>query len=88
MNIDKQYFSKLNYLNHCILLEHCQLHDWSNWEWSNEEKKCGVGKRSRNIKVCPLHGGESCEKRFGNNYNQETKDVICKGKKYTRLYSK
>ena len=62
-----------------MLLEHCQVSEWSDWEWSNDAKKCGTGKRKRNIKVGELHGGDSCEKRFGKNFDKEAKVVSCKG---------
>ena len=60
--------------------EHCQLDQWSTWEWSMEEKACGVGKRSRYVKVAALHGGDSCEKRYGINFGKETKEIPCVGK--------
>ena len=59
--------------------EHCQLEQWSAWEWSKGAKECGVGKRSRYVKVAALHGGDSCEKRYGKNFGKETKEVPCVG---------
>ena len=59
--------------------EHCQMDQWMDWEWSNGQKTCGVGKRRRYVKVAALHGGESCEKRYGKNFDQETKEIPCVG---------
>ena len=59
--------------------EHCQMEPWSAWEWSNGAKSCGTGTRTRYAKIAALHGGDSCEKRFGKDFGKETKEIPCVG---------
>ena len=59
--------------------EHCQMEPWSAWEWSNGAKSCGTGTRTRYAKIAALHGGDSCEKRFGKDFGKETMEIPCVG---------
>jgi len=52
--------------------EHCQLDEgWEGWIWEDEEKKCGVRRRTRKVKVEAQHGGDSCEKKYPTDYTEE-----------------
>ena len=52
----------MNNHRHFLFIEHCQLHDWTEWEWSNNEQTCGNGTSLQEIKSYSKYGGTTCDK--------------------------
>ena len=73
-------FNQFNQDKNCICLEHCQLDEgWEDWRWNEESKNCGIRRRTRKIKVQPQHGGQSCEKKYPDEYIEEETELCDPG---------